>query len=182
MKPAFFYSIIGFAFIVFLSSYTEDQNFNQFNELEIVPNVATSLFYFESSEAVINLAGTATFYSSVFTFEAFEEKFVADNILDGVIQYEIDNTTSKEIDVLIEFLDASGNSLDNEFFRVVTGPSNILLEVAYGTATGKTLDILRNTTNIRVTATNLSDIISTSSQNEPKIILRSNAEFRLRLL
>ena len=50
----------------------------------------------------------------------------------------------------------------------------------YG-AGGKNLDILRNTTSIRVTAENRGDNISESTVNDPKIILRSSATFRVQL-
>ncbi|MEM1338278.1 MAG: hypothetical protein AAF717_10270 [Bacteroidota bacterium] len=174
-----------FPIVIILSvffSCAEEQDFDQFDDLNVVPEIASSIFYFESDEATINVAGTGAFYQETFTFEAFNEAFLSDNVLDGVITYELDNTTSKPLGVLIEFLDEGGNVLDSESFVVEADPAPLLeRQVAYGPG-GKSLNILRNTTNIRVEGQNLGDATSQSSQSEPKIILRSSGAFRLQLL
>jgi len=138
-------------------------------------------FYFESDETTINATGSGVFYQEIFTFEAFSDPNIADRVIDGTITYQIENTTSKPLSLLIEFLDAGGNVLDSEPFIVNEEPTALLeRQVAYGDG-GKSLDILRNTTNIRVSGENLGDATSQSSQNEPKVILRSSAAFRIRL-
>ncbi len=168
-------------FVLNLISCSEEQDFERVDDLEVVPTVATSLLYIESDESSINLAGNGSFYSEVFTFEAFNEPFVADNVLDGTITYQVENTTSKEIDILVEFLDGTGNVLDTESFTIDPEPAPLLeRQIAYGNG-DKSLDILRNTTNIRVGGENRGDATSISSQPEPRIILRSSAAFRLRL-
>lgn len=164
-----------------LQSCADEQNFDQFDDLSVEPTLASSVFYFESDEATINLAGPGAFYTQSFTFEAFNEPFVAERVLDGMIIYEVENTTSKELAILIEFLDAGGTVLDSESFVVQPAPAPLLeRQIAYGNG-GRSLDILRNTTNIRVSGDNLGDATSVSSVSEPKITLRSSAEFRLRL-
>ena len=101
--------------------------------------------------------------------------------MDGVITYELVNTTSKDIEISIEFLDENGNVLDTEFFQMNAAPTAVLIrEVAYGT-TGKSLDVLRNTSNIRLSARNLGDNSSTSNLPDAAIVLRSAGQFRLRL-
>ena len=178
MKKIFSYLFLLF-FLFF--SCAEEQNFNQFDDLNVVPTLATSIFYFESPEDIINKLPPGNFYNQTFTFEAFNEAFVADRVLDGVITYELENTTSKEINVLVEFLDVFDTVLDTEFFAIQPQPAPSLeRQVAYGNG-GKSLDILRNTTQIRVVGTNMSDNTSESTINEPTIILRSGAEFRVRL-
>ena len=164
-----------------LISCSDEQDFGQVDDLSVIPTVATSLLYIESDEGTINLVGNGDFYSEVFTFEAFNEDFVAENVLDGVITYQVENTTSKEIDILVEFLDAGGTVLDAESFTIEPEPAPLLeRQIAYGNG-GKSLDILRNTTNIRVGGANRGDTTSVSSQPQPRIILRSSAAFRLRL-
>ncbi len=164
-----------------LDSCSDEQNFDQFDDLSVTPSVASSIFYLESDENTINLAGSGNFYSQVFTFEAFNEAFISDNILDGVITYEVENTTSKEIDILIEFLDAAGTVLDTESFTIEPAPAPTLeRQIAYGNG-GRSLDILRNTTEIRVGGANQGDDTSVSSEPDPRIILKSSAVFRLRL-
>lgn len=170
-----------FLSLILFFSCAEEQDFDQFDDLAIEPTVASSIFYFESDEQTINTVGTGEFYEEVFTFEAFSDDNVSDRVLDGVITYQLENTTSKPLALLIEFLDVDGNVLDSESFIVDEEPAPILeRQVAYGEG-GKSLDILRNTTNIRVSGENLGDATSQSPQNEPRIILRSSAAFRLRL-
>ena len=169
-------------FLFLVISCAEEQDFSQLDDLSVEPTVATSIFYFESDEETINTSGTGGFYNQIFTFEAFSDPNVADRILDGVITYQIENTTSKNLGLLIEFLDVDGNVLDSEPFTIDEEPTAFLeRQVAYGDG-GKPLDILINTVNIRVSGENLGDATSISSQSNPRIILRSSAAFRVRLL
>ena len=168
--------------VAMLGSCSDEQDFDQFDDLSVIPTIASSIFYLESDENTINAAGSGNFYSEVFTFEAFSEDFVADNILDGVITYEVENSTSKEIDIQIEFLDDGGNVLDTETFTIQPAPAPTLeRQIAYGNG-GRSLDILRNTSEIRVGGENQGDDTSISSEPDPKIILKSSAVFRVRLL
>lgn len=140
------------------------------------------MVYVESPERVINEVPGNTFYTQDFNFDAFSESYVSERILDGVITYEVENTTSKALDVTISFLDDAGNVLDSENFMIDPAPTAILYrEIAYGGATGRSIDIIRNTSGIRVSGQNLGDNISVSNLPDPKIVLRSSAKFRLRL-
>lgn len=163
-------------------SCTEEQNFDQIDDLTITPTLASGLFYFESDEQTINdTTSTQTFYTQTIDFQAFNETYVAERLLEGTITYEIENTTSKNLQITIEFLDASGNVLDTEIFDIEADPSGIVTrEVAYGPG-GKSLDILIATTQLRITANNLSGTTSTSSNTDPKIKLGSGAEFLFQL-
>ncbi len=181
MKKRIFHQISVLIALCMLLSCGDEQNFDQIDDLSVEPVVATSIFYFESDENTINAAPVGIFYVQNFTFEAFNEPFVGDNILDGSITYQLENTTSKRLNMVVEFLDANGMVLDSEMFILM--PEQVLpleREVNYGVG-GKSLDILRNTTDIRVTGNNLDDNTSTSSLQEPKVILRTSAEFRLKL-
>lgn len=171
-----------FAIIIGFYSCADEQNFDQFDDLDIIPTIEASLLYVESPEQVINDAVGAVWYINTFNFDAFNEAFFADNVVDGVITYELENTTSKELEIIIEFLDDSGTVLDTEMFRIDPAPTAILMrEIAYGNATGRSLDIIRNTTAIRVSASNLGDNTSVSSLPDPMINFRSSAKFRVRL-
>lgn len=169
-------------FALMLSSCTEEQNFSQIEDLSVTPTVASGIFYLESDEETINSAGNFnTFYSQTVNFDAFNEEFVAERLLEGVIIYEIENTTSKRLDVRIEFLDESGEPLYMESFDIEADPSGTLTrEVVFGPG-GESLSILANTSSLRITGRNLGDATSVSSQPEPKIIVRSAAEFLFRL-
>lgn len=165
-----------------LFACSEEQDFDQIDDLSVTPTLASSILFLESDENLINLAGSGNgFYSEIFTFEAFNEAFVSNRVLDGVITYQIENTTSKELAISIEFLDAGGNALDNELFIIQPEPAPLLeRQIAYGNG-DRSLDILRNTTQIRVSGENRGDDTSVSSQPNPRIILKSSAAFRLRL-
>ncbi|GGG55786.1 hypothetical protein GCM10011414_27040 [Croceivirga lutea] len=175
-----YYTLLMVIVLTFVSC-SEDLNVNQADDLAIEPTVASSIFYFESTEEVINLAGTGGFYSEQFVFEAFSESFINDKVLDGIITYQISNTTSKAIELQIEFFDASGNTLDSEQFSIEANPApETEIQVAYGNG-GKSIQILRNTSQIRVNGINLGDGTSTSTQENPKIILKSSAAFRIKI-
>ncbi|GGD55113.1 hypothetical protein [Muriicola marianensis] len=174
--------LLLFLFLSITSSCVEEQNFDQFNDLDIIPTVEASILYVESPESVINGAPGAVWYIQTFNFDAFSEQFFADNVLDGVITYELENTTSKPLEILFEYLDDAGNVLDTEFFSLDPAPTAVLRrETAYGTPTGRSLDIIRNTSQVRVNARNLGDNNSVSSLPDPMIIFRSSGKFRLRL-
>ena len=169
-------------FLMVLSSCVEEQNFDQWDDLEIIPTVEASILYVESPESVINDAPGAVWYIQTFNFDAFSEDFFAENVLDGVIVYELENTTSKELEIIFEYLDDAGNVLDTENFTIPAAPTAVLRrETTYGTPTGRSMDIIRNTSEIRVSASNLGDTTSTSSLSDPKIIFRSSGKFRLQL-
>ncbi len=169
-------------FLSITSSCVEEQNFDQFNDLDIIPTVEASILYVESPESVINDATGAVWYIQTFNFDAFNEQFFADNVLDGAITYELENTTSKPLEILFEYLDDGGNVLDTEFFSLDPAPTAVLRrETAYGTPTGRSLDIIRNTSQVRVNARNLGNNNSVSSLPDPMIIFRSSGKFRLRL-
>ena len=163
-------------------SCVESQNFDQYENLSIAPNMEVSLLYMEATEEVINQAPGVDFIQQTFEFSAFSEQYVADHLLDGVITYEVENTTSKPLQLRIEFLDASGAVLDTETFLVGAAPTAVLSrQISYGGLGGRSLDILRNTTQLRISATNNGDTTSVSTLPDPKIMLRSSAQFRVRL-
>lgn len=180
MKKASIFCVL-FILIIIGNSCMEEQDFGQYDDLSVIPQFESSIVYIEATEEVINLAPSSSFYSQVFDFNAFSEDVFADRVLDGVITYELENTTSKDLIINLEFLDEANNVLDIESFSINETPSALLRrDVVYGN-TGKSLDILINTSRIRVTANNLGDNSSTSSQSEPLIVLKSSGKFSIRI-
>ena len=170
--------IFGFLLV---TSCSEKQDFNQLDDLEITPTFETSIFYIKAQESLINRVSGLSFFSQDFNFDAFEEPFFAERVRSGVITYELENTTSKPIEIAFDFLDTNDTVLDTEVFQMDSAPTaTIVRDVAYGN-TGKNLDIIRNTTKIRLTARNLGDSNSTSSLPDPAVILRTSAKFTLEL-
>ncbi|WP_419213867.1 hypothetical protein ACNR9Q_06850 [Maribacter sp. X9] len=164
-----------------VSSCSEKQDFDQMENLAITPTYETSIFYVKAQESIINRVSGLSVFSQDFNFDAFEEPFFAERVLSGVLSYELENTTSKPIEITLDFLDPNDTVLDTESFQRDAAPTATLVrDVNYGT-TGKSLDIIRNTSKIRLTARNLGDNSSTSSISDPAIVLRSSAKFTLEL-
>ena len=162
------------------ASCSEELDLEQYQDLSITPSFESSIFYVEAQESLINRIEGLDFFTQEFNFDAFEEAFFSDRVLEGVITYELENTTSKEIEISIEFLDAADVVLDIEFFQMSAAPTALLTrEVAYGDS-GKSLEILRNTSKIRLSARNLGDNSSTSGIPNSSLVLRSAGEFMLR--
>ena len=182
MKRLFYFALLSVGFLFLTISFAEEQDFGQIDDLSITPTLTSGIFYLEADEATINEAGALnSFYFQEINFDAFNEQYVAERLLEGVITYEIDNTTSKELRLIIEFLDEAGRPLDTEVFTIEADPSEtVVREVPYG-PDGKSIDILANTSSLRVLANNLGDGTSVSSAEDPKIILRSGAEFLFEL-
>lgn len=163
-------------------SCSEEQNFDQFDDLSVTPTVEASMLYVEAPERIINQLTGLNFFQQTFNFDAFAEEFVSERLLDGVVTYELENTTSKPLELLVEFLDEGDTVLDSEFFIMPGAPTALLRrDIAYGGLGGRDIDIIRNTSSIRVSARNLGDNTSISSLPNPMVILRSSAAFRIRL-
>lgn len=178
-KPGFY--LLGFCLFFFATACVEQQNFDQYDDISITPVVEAALLYLEAPEEEINAASDLVFISEAFDFNAFREQYVADNILDGQLIYQLENTTSKPLRISIEFLDDTGIVLDTETFTMDPAPTAVLnREVAYGPA-GKSLDIIRNTSGLRISGTNLGDTSGSSQEPEPAFVLRSTAKFRIEL-
>lgn len=170
------------ALLIFALFYSciEEQNFDQFEDLNITPVIEGSILYVEAPESLINLTVSSVFYTQDFNFDGFSDAIFADRVLDGVVTYIVENTTSKDLDITVEFLDDSDNVLDTERFPILAAPpaSIELREISYGGA-GRSLDIIRNTSAIRVSAINNGDGTSTSNLPGPKITIKSSGKFRL---
>ncbi len=176
-KNTIFFTLLLFLFF----SCSEKQDFTQYDDLSITPTLEASIFFIKVQESLINRVVDINFFTQDFNFDAFEEAFFADRVLEGVITYEIENTTAKPIEIEIEFLDEEGMLLDTELFNMPPAPAALLIrEVAYGN-TGKNLDILRNTASLRLNAINFGDNLSTSGVPGASVELKSTAQFMLRL-
>ncbi len=176
------WALIFIASGMLLTSCVDEQNFDQYDDLRITPIVEGSILYVESPERLINSANGVDFFSQDFNFDAFAEDYVAERVLNGTVTYIIENTTSKELDVLVEFLDEGGTVLDSELFLIPPAPTALLQrEVNYGTASGKSIDIIKNTSSIKVSVRNLGDNTSVSNLSDPKVILKSSGKFRVGL-
>lgn len=175
------YALLGLLSALIFSSCMETQDFDQYDDLDIIPTYEASIVYLETPESVINAAGGANFYSQDFNFDAFAEDIFSERVLDGVLTYDVENTTSKRLDLTIEFLDVDGNVLDVESFSMDPAPAAVLRrEIAYGNA-GRSMDIIRNTSGIRLSGTNLGDSTSTSTLPDPMVTLKSSGKFRVRI-
>ncbi|MEA1785905.1 hypothetical protein U1E44_07365 [Arenibacter sp. GZD96] len=174
----FFWVSSFFALVMLTSSCIRDQNFENLEDLSVFPTVTVPLLALESIENGFNEAEKSEVLTQEFTWDEFlMEK---ERLLSGVVSYQIDNTTSKELNVVVAFLDSTGYDLDTESFLLPAGPTGILQrEVTYGTASGKNIDILRNTASINIRIQNLGDSHSSSVLLDPKVSVVSSGKFSL---
>lgn len=172
--------LFGLVLLVSVQSCIEEQNFDQFNDLTVEPTIEGSILYVEAPEDIINLALSANFYSQDFNFDGFSDAVFAKRVIDGEVTYIVENTTSKDLTITVEFVDDAGNVLDTEIFDIDAAPPAVtdLREIPYG-GTGRSLDIIINTSGIRVTAQNRGDNTSTSSLPDPMVTIKSSGKFRL---
>ena len=162
-------------------SCTEDVDFNQFDDLEATPSYEAGILYLEAPEDIINEISGIDVFSQNFNFDAFSSDIFADRVLDGVLTFIVENTTSKEIELRIDLLDQNDDITDTEVFLIQPAPTAIIRrEIAYGDS-GRSIDIIKTLSTIRVTATNLGDNISVSNLPNPLITLKSSGRFRVRL-
>ena len=181
MRAIIIYGLGLLAIFATCFSCVEEQDFGQIDNLDVIPTVEASLLYVEAPEDLVNAVAGANVISRDFNFDAFSEDVFAERVIDGTITYIVQNTTSKELGITIELLDADDNVLDTEIIDVDAPEPELIREVFYGAA-GKSIDIIRNTSSIRVTATNEGDNSSVSELPDPKIILKSSGRFRVELI
>jgi len=162
-------------------SCLEEQDFNQYDDLNITPTFEASILYVEIPERTINLVNGLNTYSQNFNFDAFAEDIFSERVIEGSLTYEVENTTSKPFEFTVEFYDEANNLLDTEVFQMAAEPTvDLQRQIAYGPA-GRSIDIIRNTSSITLSAVNLGDNSSTSSQSNPLATLKSSAKFTVRL-
>lgn len=147
------------------------------------PTITGSILYIESTEALINSSAGNPVLIQTANFDGFNEEVFSGRVLSGSITYELTNTTSKQLDVLIELLDNSGTLLGTENFSLSPNQSTpITRETFYGPPSGADINIIKNLSEIRTTILNNSDFTSVSSASEPKFIFKSKGEFKLQLI
>lgn len=164
-----------------ITSCTEDLDFNQFSELEATPSYEASIFYFESPEDIINQVIGIDVFTQNYNFDAFSADIFADRVLEGTITYVFENTTSKELEITIEFLNEAGEITDSSVFRIGEAPTPISeYEFNYGDS-GKSIDIIKTLSTIRITTQNLGDNTSISNLPKPLFTVKSSGKFRVKL-
>ena len=159
----------------------EEQNFDQYEDLRLRPTYEASILYIEASERAIDAASSATFFSRDFNFDAFSESVFSERVRSGIITYEVENTTNREFDeISVEFLDEAENVLYTVSIHMEPAPTLVYKqEIAFGPG-GENIDIIRNTSSFRVSATIGADS-STSTLSDPKITLKSSGKFTVAL-
>ena len=169
-------------FSTLISCTTQTLDFNQANDLIAEPEIEASIIYVEVPERVINLVEDRDFFSQDFNFDAFSSDIFADRVIEGTVTYVIENTTSKQLEITIEFLDEAGTVLDTEFFTIPQAPTATLQrEIFYG-ASGRSIDIIKNTSSIRVSAINFGGTATTSTFPNPIVTLKSSGKFKVSLI
>ena len=118
------------------------------DDLSITPTFEAIILYVEVPERTINLVNGLNTYSQNFNFDAFAEDIFSERVSEGTVTYKVANTISRPFEFTIQFLDEGGTILDTEIFQMGPEPTVILCrEIVYG-PTGRSIDIIRNTSNI----------------------------------
>ncbi len=174
--------ILSLVCCVFFLSCSEEQNFDQFDDVSLTPTLASGILYVETNEETINLIpAMSDVVRDEFEFDAFSEGVFADRVLEGALIYEVENTTSKQLEITLEFLGAGDIVLDTEVFQIDPEPTaDLQRTVAYGSG-GKSLEYLINTEKIRVTVNNQSDNTSVSTIANAILAFKLAGEFRVRV-
>ena len=181
MKRIYRNHLFAFALLTLFCSCIDTQDFDQYDDLGITPSYEASILYIEAPEYYINAITGFNVITQNFNFDAFTTDLFAERVIEGTITYEVENTTSKDFEITVEFTDDAGTLLDTEIFVIPPAPTAIdRREVRYGNG-GRSIDIITNTSNFRVTARNNGDNSSTSNLPNSKITLKSSAQFTLRL-
>lgn len=176
-SPNLFY----FFWLLTILACSDAQNFDQAKDLEVITEATGPMVYLETTEDLINTSGGV---SQNIDFNGFNVDLFADRVISGSIIFQLENSTSKQLDVRIDFLDEGGNTLDFELFSLNPAPPTVIsdYEVFYGPPSGKSIDILKNTSSFQISILNNSGNTSVSSLPDPKLIFRSSASFKLRVL
>lgn len=173
-------TLTAMLFLVTFISCVEDVDFGQFDDLQATPTFEAGILYLEAPENVINLVDAeADVFSQNFNFDAFSSDIFAERVLDGTMTYFVENTTSKELEITVEFLDEAGVTTDTEVFTIQEAPTVILQrEISYGDA-GRSIDIIKTLSTIKISARNLGNNTSVSNLPDPMITLKSSGKFRV---
>jgi hypothetical protein len=120
-------TLLIFICTILCFSCSEKQDFSQYEDLSVTPTLEASIFFVKVQESLINRVVDVSFFTQDFNFDAFEEAFFSDRVLEGVITYELENTTDKPIEIEIEFLDENDMLLDTEVFTMPAAPTAVLI-------------------------------------------------------
>jgi len=154
-------------------SCVESQDFGQYQDLEITPTMPVGLISYEVLETIINKASPGV---------SFNDDIIADRIIEGSISFQIVNTSSKTIEITVSFLGENDNELDKREFRVNRAIDEpIILDSIVPYNQSETHRVIKNISSIRLSVINLGDNASQPNLDDPKIILKSSAEFKIRL-
>ncbi|MEP0211871.1 MAG: hypothetical protein ABJD66_01555, partial [Cellulophaga sp.] len=78
-SPHYLFSVLFLC--LSLVSCIDEQDFSQTDDIVIEPTVEASIFYFETTEDLIN-SNPSSFYTNDFNFDAFSEDYISDNVIE----------------------------------------------------------------------------------------------------
>lgn len=176
MLPAFL--------LILLVSCSEEQDFDQYKDLDIITDASGPVLYVESTEDLINLMTTPNFPPQKVNFDGFKTNFFADRVISGTVDFQIENTTSKQLEVTVDFLNDADDVIDSRVVLVPAAPPSVIINenFEYGPPSGSSIEIIKNVSSIQLSVVNFSGNTSVSSLPDPKVIFRSSASFKLRVI
>ncbi|QXP54080.1 hypothetical protein [Cellulophaga sp. HaHa_2_1] len=181
MKKIINFLFIPLLLLVVISACSDEQDFDQARDLDVITDATGPVLYLESTEDLINASPVI---SQNINFDGFNSELFSDRVISGSLTFQIENSTSKQLDIRVIFLNEAGSPLDVVNFSTAEAPPIDIIdtEIFYGTAAGKSIDIIKSTSSLQVIFTNNSGSTSVSSLPDPKLIFRSSASFKLRVI
>jgi hypothetical protein len=165
-------------FILVFASCSDEQDFSQAKDLEVTTDLSGPILSVETSEDVLN---AGTFTPQEVNFDGFQTDLFSDRVVSGVINMEVCNSTSKQLDITVELLSDGGIVLDSKLISVDAAPpeQTVLDSLVYDDSN---IEILKNVSSILVSLENNGDTTSVSTLDDPKITFQSSGSFKLELL
>ncbi|MBU2997078.1 hypothetical protein KO500_11570 [Cellulophaga baltica] len=165
-------------FILVLASCSDEQDFSQAKDLEVTTDLSGPILSVEASEDVLN---AGVFATQEVNFDGFQNENFSDRVLSGVINFQLNNTTSKQLDVTVDFLNDGGAVIDTKFMTIDEAPPEqiVLDSIVYDDSN---LEILKNISSIALSVQNNSGTTSVSSLDDPKFTFQSSGSFIIEVL
>ncbi len=165
-------------FILVLASCSDEQDFSQAKDLEVTTDLSGPILSVEVPEDIFN---SDTFIPQEVNFDGFQTSLFSERVVSGVINFEVNNTTSKELDLTVNFLNDSGVIIDYKIISIDAAPPEqiVLDSLVYDDSN---IEILKSISSISVSVENNGDTTSVSTIDDPKLTFQSSGSFKLELL
>ena len=163
-------------------SCTEPVDFDQINDVEITPVVASSLIFFDEAAPVFfDGVNQVITIKDQLQIDFFNDAFIVDNLVKSEFVFEISNTINRGFNMRIDFLDEANNLQHITTISVPASLNNQNVKTNYTEVfQGTTLTALKNTS-ILVFTLNMLPGTPINQNTLGRISVKSKAVFYLKI-